>query len=187
MTGHHHRGSPDTVAVAAGPAGPARAPDLRRSCCTVEGARPATEPPRPVVPADVPARGDHRARRPAPDGPSASRAAHPPADDARNRRSEGGYARPCDRKWTVDLDGARVPVAGATGVPGGARTAEPAGRGARPALAGHGPAHRARAARAHPGAPHVVRDAYDPAARDRAVHDATAAPDGTPVAERCAG
>ncbi|MFF8032160.1 hypothetical protein [Streptomyces sp. NPDC016626] len=163
MTGHHHRGSPDTVAVAAGPAGPARAPDLRRSCCTVEGARPA------------------------PDGPSASRAAHPPADDARNRRSEGGCARPCDRKWTVDLDGARVPVAGATGVPGGARTAEPAGRGARPALAGHGPAHRARAARAHPGAPHVVRDAYDPAARDRAVHDATAAPDGTPVAERCAG
>ncbi|SDC47342.1 hypothetical protein SAMN05216505_102279 [Streptomyces prasinopilosus] len=42
----------------------------------------------------------------------------------------------------MDIDGTRVPVAGPTGVTGGAPTARPAGRGARPAPAG-GPRRRA--------------------------------------------
>ncbi|MFE9970325.1 SDR family NAD(P)-dependent oxidoreductase [Streptomyces hirsutus] len=72
----------------------------------------------------------------------------------------------------MDIDGARVLVAGATGVLGGALTAELAGRGARPALAGRDPARLAEAARAYPGAPALLFDAYDPASCARAVHGA---------------
>ncbi|MFD4260412.1 SDR family NAD(P)-dependent oxidoreductase [Streptomyces sp. NPDC058534] len=75
----------------------------------------------------------------------------------------------------MNLDGARVLVAGATGVLGGALTAELRGRGARPALAGRDPARLAAGARAHPGAPTVLFDAYDPASCARAVHDAATA------------
>ncbi|MEU6105547.1 hypothetical protein [Streptomyces flaveolus] len=46
----------------------------------------------------------------------------------------------------MDLDGACVPVAGATGILGGGPTAEPARRGARPAFATRRPARPARAA-----------------------------------------
>ncbi|OQD56304.1 SDR family oxidoreductase [Streptomyces phaeoluteigriseus] len=75
----------------------------------------------------------------------------------------------------MDLSGARVLVAGATGVLGGALTAELAGRGACPALAGRDPARLAQVAQACPGAPTVLFDAYDPASCARAVHDAKAA------------
>ncbi|MFF9498009.1 hypothetical protein [Streptomyces flaveolus] len=46
----------------------------------------------------------------------------------------------------MDLDGARVPVAGATGILGGGLTVEPTRRGARPPLARRCPARPARAA-----------------------------------------
>ncbi|KES08783.1 short-chain dehydrogenase [Streptomyces toyocaensis] len=72
----------------------------------------------------------------------------------------------------MELDGAHILVAGATGVLGGALTAELAARGARPALAGRDPTRLARAADACPGAPAVVFDAYDPASCARAVHEA---------------
>lgn len=75
----------------------------------------------------------------------------------------------------MNLDGARVLVAGATGVLGGALTAELAARGARPALAGRDPDRLARAACAYPGAPTAVFDAYDPASCARAVHRAATA------------
>ncbi|MEV6840394.1 SDR family oxidoreductase [Streptomyces sp. NPDC051133] len=75
----------------------------------------------------------------------------------------------------MNLDGARVLVAGATGVLGGALTAELAGRGARPVLAGRDAARLVRAARAHAGAPTVVFDAYDPASCAGAVHGAALA------------
>lgn len=75
----------------------------------------------------------------------------------------------------MNLDGARVLVAGATGVLGGALTAELRERGARPALAGRDPARLAAAARAHEDAPTVTFDAYDPASCARAVHDSATA------------
>ncbi|WP_405656124.1 SDR family NAD(P)-dependent oxidoreductase [Streptomyces sp. RK9] len=65
-------------------------------------------------------------------------------------------------------------VAGATGVLGGAITAELIGRGARPALAGRDPSRLAAAARAHGSAPTALFDAYDPASCARAVHTAVA-------------
>ncbi|MEU6737256.1 SDR family NAD(P)-dependent oxidoreductase [Streptomyces physcomitrii] len=74
----------------------------------------------------------------------------------------------------MELDGARVLVAGATGVLGGALTAELAARGARPALAGRDPERLARAARRYPGAPVLLFDAYDPASCARAVAEAAA-------------
>ncbi|MER7719644.1 hypothetical protein ABTX99_22330 [Streptomyces flaveolus] len=49
----------------------------------------------------------------------------------------------------MDLDGARVPVAGATDILGGGLTAEPARRGARPPFARR---RRARSARDAPSA-----------------------------------
>ncbi|MEU6768037.1 SDR family oxidoreductase [Streptomyces sp. NPDC046853] len=70
------------------------------------------------------------------------------------------------------MQGARVLVAGATGVLGGAITTELVGRGARPALAGRDPDRLSAAARAHGGAPTAVFDAYDPASCARAVHAA---------------
>ncbi|MFJ8146293.1 SDR family NAD(P)-dependent oxidoreductase [Streptomyces sp. NPDC096048] len=75
----------------------------------------------------------------------------------------------------MELSGARVLVAGATGVLGGAITAELAGRGARVALAGRDPGRLAHAAQACPGAPTVRFDAYDPESCARAVRDTTAA------------
>ncbi|MFI8193289.1 SDR family NAD(P)-dependent oxidoreductase [Streptomyces sp. NPDC085946] len=75
----------------------------------------------------------------------------------------------------MEIDGARVLVAGATGVLGGMITAELVGRGARPALAGRDPQRLARTARAYPGAPTVLFDAYDPGSCARAVHTASAA------------
>ncbi|MFD3734075.1 SDR family NAD(P)-dependent oxidoreductase [Streptomyces sp. NPDC058632] len=75
----------------------------------------------------------------------------------------------------MNLNGARVLVAGATGVLGGALTAELAGRGARPALAGRDPARLARAGQAYPDAPTLLFDAYDPASCARAVHGAVTA------------
>lgn len=63
----------------------------------------------------------------------------------------------------MDISGARVPVAGATGVLGAALAADLSGRGARPALAGRDPGRFARAAQAHAGVPTVLFDAYDPA------------------------
>ncbi|MER6678179.1 SDR family NAD(P)-dependent oxidoreductase [Streptomyces sp. NPDC000983] len=74
----------------------------------------------------------------------------------------------------MDIDGARVLVAGATGELGTALTAELAGRGARPALAGRYLSRLARAARDRPGAPTAVFDAYDPSSCARAVHRAAA-------------
>ncbi|MFJ8192084.1 SDR family NAD(P)-dependent oxidoreductase [Streptomyces sp. NPDC096094] len=75
----------------------------------------------------------------------------------------------------MELSGARVLVAGATGVLGGAITAELAGRGARVALAGRDQGRLAHAAQACPGAPTVRFDAYDPESCARAVRDTTAA------------
>ncbi|MFC5958421.1 SDR family NAD(P)-dependent oxidoreductase [Streptomyces pratens] len=85
----------------------------------------------------------------------------------------------------MDINGARVLVAGATGVLGGALTAELAGRGARPALAGRDPARLAEAARAYPGAPTFLFDAYDPASCARVVQgaaDALGGPDAVVTA-----
>ncbi|MFG2683608.1 SDR family oxidoreductase [Streptomyces sp. NPDC048392] len=73
---------------------------------------------------------------------------------------------------------ARVPVAGATGVFGGATTAEPADRGARVALAGRDPSRLSRAARTHPGAVTARCDADGPESGARAVRDTLAAPEG---------
>ncbi|GAB2796244.1 hypothetical protein GCM10027073_30090 [Streptomyces chlorus] len=72
----------------------------------------------------------------------------------------------------MDINGARVLVAGATGVLGSALTAELAGRGARPALAGRDPARLAEAAQAYADAPTLLFDAYDPASCARAVQGA---------------
>ncbi|MEV0305862.1 hypothetical protein [Streptomyces prasinus] len=69
----------------------------------------------------------------------------------------------------MDIDGTRVPVAGADGVTGGAPTARPAGRGARPAPAGGDPRRPVVAAAAADDATAV--DAEPP----------RTAPDGTPV------
>ncbi|WJV44107.1 SDR family NAD(P)-dependent oxidoreductase [Streptomyces flavofungini] len=69
-------------------------------------------------------------------------------------------------------------MAGATGVLGGAITAELVGRGARPAPAGRDPHRLAAAARAHGTAPTTVFNAYDPASCARAVHTAAAEPGG---------
>ncbi|MCT7356794.1 SDR family oxidoreductase, partial [Streptomyces sp. 15-116A] len=72
----------------------------------------------------------------------------------------------------MELRQARVLVAGATGVLGGAITAAVAGRGARVALAGRDPIRLARVARAYPGAPTARFDAYDPESCARAVRGA---------------
>ncbi|MFI1292814.1 SDR family NAD(P)-dependent oxidoreductase [Streptomyces sp. NPDC020792] len=82
--------------------------------------------------------------------------------------------RPLRSGVDVDLNGARMPVAGATGVLGGAPTAEPARRGTRPALAGGDPLRPAPAAEAYPGAPTLLFDAFDPASCARAVRAAAA-------------
>ncbi|MGY0063889.1 SDR family NAD(P)-dependent oxidoreductase [Streptomyces sp. LZ34] len=73
------------------------------------------------------------------------------------------------------MKGARAQMAGATGVLGGALTAELAGLGARPALAGRDPDRLDRAVRSYPGAPTVLFDAHDPESCARAVHEASAA------------
>ncbi|MFE6489168.1 SDR family NAD(P)-dependent oxidoreductase [Streptomyces sp. NPDC057757] len=75
----------------------------------------------------------------------------------------------------MDINGARVLVAGATGVLGGALASELAARGARTALAGRDPDRLARAAQPHPEAPTVLFDAYAPESCVRAVHEAAAA------------
>ncbi|MEU5365892.1 SDR family oxidoreductase [Streptomyces sp. NPDC005925] len=75
----------------------------------------------------------------------------------------------------MDLSGARVLVAGATGVLGGAITAELAGRGARLALAGRDPGRLSHVARTYPGAPTARFDAYDPQSCARAARDTSAA------------
>lgn len=75
----------------------------------------------------------------------------------------------------MELRGARVLVAGATGVLGGAITTELTGRGARVALAGRDRSRLTHAARGCPGAPTTVFDAYDPASCARAVHEASGA------------
>ncbi|MFD0304397.1 SDR family NAD(P)-dependent oxidoreductase [Streptomyces sp. NPDC127119] len=62
----------------------------------------------------------------------------------------------------MEINGARVLVAGATGVLGGALTAELVRRGARPVLAGRDRARLARAAEVCQGAPTVLFDAYAP-------------------------
>ncbi|MFD6287782.1 SDR family NAD(P)-dependent oxidoreductase [Streptomyces sp. NPDC060205] len=72
----------------------------------------------------------------------------------------------------MEINGARVLVAGATGVLGGALTAELVGRGARPALAGRDRARLDRAARACQDAPTVLFDAYAPESCARAVSSA---------------
>lgn len=78
----------------------------------------------------------------------------------------------------MELSGARVLVAGATGVLGGAITAELADRGARVALAGRDPSRLAHAARPYPGAPTARFDAYDPESCARAVRDTAAVLEG---------
>ncbi|MGW6202950.1 SDR family NAD(P)-dependent oxidoreductase [Streptomyces sp. NPDC055089] len=78
----------------------------------------------------------------------------------------------------MNLNGAGVLVAGATGFLGGALAAEPADRGARPVLAGRDRARLAKTAQARPGAPTVLFDAYDPASCARAVHGAATGPGG---------
>lgn len=75
----------------------------------------------------------------------------------------------------MELSGARVLVAGATGALGGAITAELADRGARVALAGRDRGRLAHTARAYPSAPTAGFDAYDPGSCARAVHEAAAA------------
>ncbi|MFF3610056.1 SDR family NAD(P)-dependent oxidoreductase [Streptomyces sp. NPDC002463] len=62
----------------------------------------------------------------------------------------------------MELNGARVLVAGASGFLGGAITAELVGRGARAALAGRDPSRLAQAAQIYPGIPTALFDAYDP-------------------------
>lgn len=74
----------------------------------------------------------------------------------------------------MDINGARVLVAGATGVLGGALTAELSRRGAHVVAAGRDPHRLARVARTHPGVPTVVFDAYDPGSCARAVHHSAA-------------
>ncbi|MEU2508934.1 SDR family oxidoreductase [Streptomyces sp. NPDC007863] len=75
----------------------------------------------------------------------------------------------------MDLNGARVLVAGGTGVLGGAITTELVHRGARPALAGRDPSSLARAAETYPAAPTAVFEAYDAGSCARAVDRASAA------------
>ncbi len=75
----------------------------------------------------------------------------------------------------MDINGARVLVAGATGVLGDALTTELVRRGARPALAGRSPSRLAQVAHAHPEVPTAVFDAYDLTSCARAVHGATVA------------
>lgn len=75
----------------------------------------------------------------------------------------------------MELSGARVLVAGATGVLGGAITAELAGRGSRVALAGRDRSRLDRAAQVHPGAPAAGFDAYAPESCVRAVRETSAA------------
>lgn len=75
----------------------------------------------------------------------------------------------------MELSGARVLVAGATGVLGGAITDELADRGARVALAGRDLSRLAHAAREYPGAPVVRFDAYAPESCAGAVRDASTA------------
>ncbi|MGW6564889.1 SDR family NAD(P)-dependent oxidoreductase [Streptomyces sp. NPDC054975] len=74
----------------------------------------------------------------------------------------------------MQLSGARVLVAGATGALAGVITAELVGRGARVALAGRDPSRLADAARACPGAATTLFDAYDPASCARAVEHTSA-------------
>ncbi|MFD9607072.1 SDR family NAD(P)-dependent oxidoreductase [Streptomyces sp. NPDC059970] len=81
----------------------------------------------------------------------------------------------------MDINGAHVLVAGATGVIGGAFTAELAARAARPALAGRGPGRLARAAQEYPGAPIALFDAYVPETCARAVYSAAAVLGGLEV------
>ncbi|MER5503103.1 SDR family NAD(P)-dependent oxidoreductase [Streptomyces sp. NPDC002561] len=81
----------------------------------------------------------------------------------------------------MELSGARLLGADATGAPGGAITAEPADRGARVALAGRDRGSLAHTARAYPGAPTAGFDAYDPGSCARAVHEAAAALQGLDV------
>ncbi|MFE6335799.1 SDR family NAD(P)-dependent oxidoreductase [Streptomyces sp. NPDC057798] len=68
----------------------------------------------------------------------------------------------------MDINGARVLVAGATGALGAALTAEPVRQGARPAIAGRDRSRLSRISGAHPGVPTVLFDAYDPASCARA-------------------
>ncbi|MFD0319037.1 SDR family NAD(P)-dependent oxidoreductase [Streptomyces flavalbus] len=75
----------------------------------------------------------------------------------------------------MELNGARVLVAGATGVLGGAITTELADRGARVALAGRAGSRLAHAARTRPGTPTVSFDAYAPESCARAVREVAAA------------
>ncbi|MGY5036545.1 SDR family NAD(P)-dependent oxidoreductase [Streptomyces sp. 900116325] len=72
----------------------------------------------------------------------------------------------------MDINGARVLIAGATGVIGGALTAELVARGARPALAGRDPGRLAQVAQEHRGAPIALFDAYSPETCARAVYSA---------------
>ncbi|OBQ53658.1 hypothetical protein A4U61_05775 [Streptomyces sp. H-KF8] len=74
----------------------------------------------------------------------------------------------------MDIDGTRVPAAGADGVTGGAPTARPAGRGARPAPAGGDPRRPAAAAAAAAAAADDDATAVD-------AEPPRTAPDGTPV------
>ncbi|WP_187285095.1 Rossmann-fold NAD(P)-binding domain-containing protein [Streptomyces sp. OR43] len=74
----------------------------------------------------------------------------------------------------MELSGARVLMAGATGVLGGAITAEVAGRGARVALSGRDPSRSGRAAPAYRGAPTARFGVYDPASCARAVRETSA-------------
>lgn len=87
----------------------------------------------------------------------------------------------------MELSGARVLVAGATGVLGGAITTEPADRGAGVAPAGRDRGRLANAARACPGTPTVGFDAHNPESCARVVHGVSAAlgrPDAVVVAFR---
>ncbi|MDK0524115.1 hypothetical protein [Streptomyces sp. ML-6] len=77
---------------------------------------------------------------------------------------------------TGTLGGARVLGTGATGALGGAITAEPAGRGARAALAGRDRDRPAHTAQVCPGVPTAGFGAYDPGSCARAVHEAAALP-----------
>lgn len=87
----------------------------------------------------------------------------------------------------MEVSGARVLVAGATGALGGATTAEPAGRGARVALTGRDRGRPAHTARAHSGAPAAGSDAHDPGSCARAGHAAAAARQGLDAAVVASG
>ena len=78
----------------------------------------------------------------------------------------------------MKIDGARVLVAGATGVIGTAVAAELLARGARLVLAGRNVERLARTAEALGGAPTVLFDAYAPDSCARAVHMAAEEPGG---------